>query len=309
MTHNSCISNAAKIAVLFIFLLFNPSFAQSQTLESKWRYELSSPLFRPLLADNKEPRIGVTNYLEGNQLLLDIGATTDLVEYETAKIYEGDTLLTTYAFGADFGTFSLLRKDPNFKFPVEAADYIFGFYLSFQRPLGDFFGEETYLSARLRVSHISAHLIDGSYDNTLGVWRNGEPPFVFSREFINLVLGYGSDLFRFYLGYEFLIHTIPNGFSAHSFQAGLEHLVPNLAGTGVSPFVAVDFKLTPVWRREIQMTQGLAGTTSVMIGAKTGDIGKRGIRLFYNYVGGNGWRGMYRTESVEYHSLGFIIDL
>ena len=63
--------------------------------------------------------------------------------------------------------------------------------------------------ARLRFSHISAHLVDGYYENETGNWLNDRDPFVYSKEFIELISYYKIYGMRAYGGFTYNIHIIP----------------------------------------------------------------------------------------------------
>src|SRR5208283_1216384 len=77
-------------------------------------------LFKPLVADTYEPRNGILAEIGKNRLRLDIGNSIDLLQYRFA---EDSSLLT---MGTDFFTYTLLRGEKDFHFPVDASDYFFG---------------------------------------------------------------------------------------------------------------------------------------------------------------------------------------
>ena len=76
-------------------------------------------LFTPLTANVFEPRIGAMYQLSAEKLRLDIGASFDLADL---KLFDG----VETRFGTDFFTFTRLRSERGFKFPVETSDYFFG---------------------------------------------------------------------------------------------------------------------------------------------------------------------------------------
>ncbi|MFN3426493.1 MAG: DUF1207 domain-containing protein [Candidatus Thermochlorobacter sp.] len=287
---------------IFFTLLFvlcaAPLFAQST------RFAFLKSNFEPLLADPKETRIAVLTHLNDTGLLLDIGASLDLLQVDVGQ----DSLhFSTFGFGADFGTFSLLRRLDAFKFPVDAADYIFGINISWRSPLQTSAFPLT-ISGRLRLSHISAHLIDGSFDLDRLQWREGRLPFTFSREFIHLTLALSSSFGRVYLGYEWLFNTVPVDVARHSAQAGLEVFMPLRILIAFAPFLACDVRLSPIWRAQLGRTEGYGTTLSFQAGIKTGDFGARGVRLTYHYYTGLSWRGMYFGESVNVSAIGLMMD-
>ena len=134
-------------------------------------------LFKPLVADTYEPRDGMLAEVGKNRLRLDIGNSIDLLQYRFA----GDSSLLS--MGTDFFTYTLLRGEQNFHFPVDASDYFFGINFNYKKSLS-----AGILSSRLRISHISSHFVDGHYDNTVGAWKDSRPPIVYSREFLDGVL-------------------------------------------------------------------------------------------------------------------------
>lgn len=141
----------------------------------------SSTLFRPLQAAIFEPRVGFQSMSIG-RVRLDIGYSRDVIS--------GELLLDTLApcsikwtSGIDAFTYTRLRSEPNLKFPVETVDYMFGVNAAVQGKIAD----SRMIACRLRISHISAHFVDGLAD-TAGVFT--ERPFVYSREFLDVAVAH-----------------------------------------------------------------------------------------------------------------------
>ncbi|HYF01921.1 MAG TPA: hypothetical protein VEC36_00985, partial [Patescibacteria group bacterium] len=140
--------------------------------------------FTPLIANPLEGRVGAMYQFADNKLRLDIGNSIDVYKLPNRDV----------AFGVDFYTFTRLRSEGNFKFPVETSDYYFGvnFSSSSLRDSKKYYDEEsdrTYEvgfkpSLRLRLAHISSHLVDGLADTS---GKLEKKPFVYSREFADLV--------------------------------------------------------------------------------------------------------------------------
>mgnify|MGYP001025381880 CR=1 FL=1 len=286
--------------ILFFLLLYSTAlFAQNP------RFAFLKSNFEPLLADPKETRIAALVHLNDAGTLLDIGASLDLLQFDIGA----DSLSpATFGLGADFGTFSLLRRLEGFKFPVDAADYIFGINVSWRQPLRTS-GTPLTLSARLRLSHISAHLIDGSFDLDRLEWRNARLPFTFSREFIHLTVAISSSFARVYLAYEWLFNTVPVDVARHSAQVGLELFSQVAWIVPCMPFIACDVRLSPIWRPALERTEGYGTTLSVQAGIKTGYAGTRGVRLTYHYYTGLSWRGMYFGERISVSAIGLMLDI
>ena len=254
--------------------------------------------FAPLLADPLEPRIAIMPRLDEEYLQLDIGTSADLFSLKN----DG------FAFGIDFATFSLLAMEESFKFPVDTIDYLFGISCSWVQPLENSSLPFDELSARLRFTHISAHFEDGHYDEAAGKWIDEEEspfgiPFTYSREFINLILALSSDGSRFYLGYQYLIHTIPDEINRHSFQAGIELATPG------DTYLATDFKLLPKWDDKLNRTNGHRGTWNLQAGWRLAAVGLENVRIACGYSTGISRHGMYFYDTESFGSLGLIVDL
>ena len=154
--------------------------------------------------------------------------------------------------GADFFTFTRLRTAGNFKFPVETSDYYFGVNTAYQTQLNDNVKGE----ARLRVAHISSHLVDGM--STEGVFRR--MPFVYSREFIDMTFALNfNEKIRYYAGVNSLFHKIPNEFNT---------FIPNLG---------MDFDLSICGMKNLSLSGGydfkLEGINDIYNGVNSAELG------------------------------------
>ena len=115
--------------------------------------------------------------MDNKKLRLDISTSRDIVKW-----YDDDE---TISIGADLFTFTRLRSTDNFKFPVETIDYLFGFNAGYKKQLRMKIGI-TVLGFRL--SHISAHLVDGQYDAQAQEWREGRDPLFLAKSLLNYFL-------------------------------------------------------------------------------------------------------------------------
>ena len=255
-------------------------------------------LFTPLLADPTEPKIAVMPWIEKRHLQLDIGTSADLYQSKSKE----------FAAGVDFATFSLLNRGDNFKFPVDAVDYLFGINASWKQPISNKALPFDEFSGRIRLSHISAHFEDGHYDASTHQWMqqadwSGTVPFTYSREFVNLIVALSSPQHRIYAGYQYLYHSIPDGISPHSFQAGAE------LSTSGSTYLAADFKLLPIWQPSLDETKGYRGTWNLQAGMRLDGIGLEKVRVACNYFTGMSRHGMYFYRPESYSTIGVIVDL
>ena len=175
-----------------IFLFSSISFSQ-------WKHELfpSDLNIQPFTANFLEPKAGFLISTDNNKLRLDISTSRDIVNWYDEH--------QSISIGADVFTFTRLRSTDDFKFPVETIDYLFGFNAGYKKSICD----ENEYGFRFRLSHISAHLVDGQFDAKAKEWREGRDPFVFSKEFVELFPYYRYKTFRAYVGLTYIFHVIP----------------------------------------------------------------------------------------------------
>ena len=246
--------------------------------------------FRPLTANVYEPRVGILSQLGKNLLRLDIGNSIDLIQYRPRL----DSAV--YTIGSDFFTYTLLRGEHGFHFPVDASDYFFGINASYRKQM-----ESGILTSRLRISHISSHFVDGHYDNTTASWKDGRAPTVYSREFLDIVGAWESEgrenLGRFYLGATYLFHVDPKDLPRFSSYAGLELYRPT--SCVFNPYFAYQVNLMKV--------NNLSLRHSVQLGVTLGSVTGRGLDLFAGYFSGFSIHGEYFNVKDSYFALGFLV--
>lgn len=242
-------------------------------------------LFKPLVANTFEPRMGLIWHLSGNKLRLDIGNSVDLLQY---KFVENSRLMT---IGSDFFTYTFLRGETNFHFPVDAVDYLFGFNVNYKDTL-----DHGIFSTRLRLSHISAHFVDGHYENFTHLWKDNRLPHVYSREFFDLVAAYEpGSLIRLYLGGIYIWHIDPTSLSQFATYLGGE-LQYELSSV-VNPYCSYQITFS-----------GIRPRHELQTGLKIGRWNGRGLNLFFLFYAGNSIHGEYYDMKDNYSGIGFVID-
>lgn len=177
---------------------------------------VAQPVFPPLPASPLEPRIGVEYFLSASYLQLNIGSRIAL-----HRAYN-------WSLGAEFFTLSRLREEENFKFPVETIDYYFGVDLQMRDPNR----LRNSWNARLRLGHISAHLVDGVFEQM--------QPFVYSREFLTLTTRFILGQLRILGELTWLFSSIPTSFAPLQPALGGELL---FAGHPLSLTLAYEIRL------------------------------------------------------------------
>lgn len=257
--------------------------------QSKVEYFPDDLNIQPFTANTIEPKLGFIFQVGKNELRLDIGNSIDVIKYQPNEN-------ETYTFGADLFTFTFLRGEKNFHFPVDAVDYLFGVNFGYKKVL-----ENSEYGARLRLSHISAHFVDGHFDGTSNQWRDGRNPIVYSREFFELMPYYKINTIRFYAGITYLINVTPSTIGKDSYQAGFDYFYPHKVFGSFTPFAAYDFKLAN--------TGELTGNNTLMLGIKFGKIDGKGFSIFYQYYKGKNMHGEYYNLDEEYSAVGLNLDL
>jgi hypothetical protein len=281
-----------RITTVGIFFIIVSTVLKPQSTETWYPSDLN---IRPFTANVLEPRAGVSYLKDLDKLQLNIGTTSDIYEQKSGN--------STLSFGADLFTYTRLQSNNNFRFPVETIDYFFGINSGYKI----INGSKQY-GFRLRLSHISTHLADGSFDKSLptgqagsGQWENGIEPFVYSREFLELFPFYQTGGFRGYVGLTYLFHVIPDVFGRGIYQAGFDYYLTSLISRTASPFIAYDFKLLQINK--------YSGNNVLAAGIKFGRYDKKGFSILYSYFCGKSVQGQFYNLNERYSSIGINLDL
>jgi hypothetical protein len=274
-----------KIFIISIFILICITELKPQSETGWFPAGLN---IRPFTANVLEPRAGVSYLTNLNSLELNIGTSSD--------IYRVNNKNSILSFGADLFTFTRLKSQGDFKFPVKTIDYFFGINSGYK-----VVSSRSEYGFRIRISHISTHLADGSYNHDTGQWENGTEPFVYSREFIDLFPFYQVGSLRTYAGFTYMFHVIPDVFKREMYQAGFDYYLTALHLKLFSPFIAYDFKLTGI--------EKYTGNNVIAAGIKFGRYSGKGLSILYSYTTGKSIHGQYYNLIENYSSIGVNLDL
>ena len=259
------------------------------------RAQTSTELFpdnlviQPFTANILEPKLGFLFNFGGEDLRLDIGNSMDIVRF-------GLTGKQSLSIGADLFTYTLLRGEENFHFPVDAVDYLFGINFGYVNS-----SRENEWGARLRISHISAHFVDGHYSPADSSWRDGRDPIVYSREFIELMPYYKFDNLRLYAGFTYIFHVDPENLGKDNFQFGFDYFMEDKISASITPFAGYDLKVVNLDERYVNH--------SFSTGLKFGKPQGKGFSIYLHYYSGKSIHGEYYDVNKTYTSLGFNLDL
>lgn len=271
---------------ILLLIVFCAAFLKAQDKIAYFPDDLN---FQPFVANTFEPKLGFLFQTGGNELRLDIGNSIDLGRYESE---DG----ATFGVGADLFTYTLLRGETDFHFPVDAVDYLFGLNATYKQKF-----ENYELGARLRISHISAHFVDGHFDGNTNTWRDGDDPQVYSREFIELIPYYRTGEFRFYAGLAYIFHVDPETLGNDYYELGAEYMSRGVFDGLMSPFVGYDLRITNL--------EEYKANHSLSVGVKFGKPNGKGFSVYFNYFDGYSIHGEYYDEKKSYGAFGINLDL
>jgi len=270
------------VALLIIFSKLNST---AQTVTEWFPPELN---IQPFTAHFLEPKAGFQYLFDIEKVRIDIGTSHDIIQWKTEA--------ESFSFGADFFTYTRARSEDNFKFPVETVDYLFGLNGSYKNK-----SEKNEWGARLRFSHISAHLVDGYYDAESESWLNGREPFVFSKEFFELIAYYKIFSIRIYGGITYNIHIVPDEIKKGILQAGFDYYATQFQTSLITPFIAYDFKLTGI--------DEYTGNNIITVGIKFGQPETRGFSILASYFSGKSVHGEFYNLNESYATIGINLDI
>lgn len=243
---------------------------------------------QPFTAHFLEPKAGFQYLFDLEKVRIDIGTSHDIIQWKAED--------ESFSFGADFFTYTRARSENNFKFPVETVDYLFGINGSYKSKT-----ELREWGARLRFSHISAHLVDGYYDTESESWLNGQEPFVYSREFFELIGYYKIYDIRVYGGITYNIHIVPDEIKKEIFQLGFDYYATQIRSSLFTPFIAYDFKLTGIDK--------YSGNNIISAGIKFGEPKSRGFSILASYFSGKSVHGEFYNFNESYFTIGINLDI
>jgi Protein of unknown function (DUF1207) len=273
-----------RYTFLFLISLISISNLFAQSRDEWFPSDLN---IQPFTANFIEPKAGFSYVLGEKEIELDIGTTSDIYHY-----FKDNTELS---LGGDLFTYTRLRGEKDFHFPVDAVDYLFGVNAGYKISVSN----KEY-GFRFRLSHISAHFADGHYDTGSQEWRNGRTPTVYSREFIELFPFYKIDRFRVYLGLTYIFHVTPKEVGKGIYQTGFDYYFENLFKQNISPFLAYDFKLDKIGK--------YTGNNIISAGIKFGKYNTKGFSISFNYFSGKSIHGEYFDINEHYSTIGLNLD-
>lgn len=254
-------------------------------------------VFRPLLADPKEPRF-FASYQHvrirdaGDSLkagVVGFGMNFGLWGLRQEKNCNG---LQFNIFGAVFSQFNLDTSSSD----LINSDFLVGFPLTLRR--GPF-------SARLRVLHQSSHLGDEFLLSNPGINRVN-----LSFEEVDALVSLDSSWWRVYGGGGYLIHREPV-LDRGTLQWGLELRAPSRASPILGRLIE-GFLIAPVFGADFRSVEqfGWNVNTSLLGGLEWSRLtSTRRLRFLLSYYHGRNPYGQFFNQKVETFGFGFYFEL
>lgn len=272
-----------KISVLLL-LLTSVIFSQPHY----WRLSFSETVFPPggnlfpsNFSDPLEARIGTQFYLDDKTLELNIGASKDVFQH----IYNYRNSIAT---GVEFFSWTLLNRESNFRFPVIAVDYLFGGYFVFYHR-----GRNLDWVNRLRISHISAHLVDGSFDKKENRWSQDRLPFTYSREFIQWTSLFIHNSLKLYFNATYLFHSIPEWRNNTSTGIGAEVIAISFPEIHTKIFSGFDLKFQKILSNKFEANSNFS------VGFILGNEYLTHFRIAYQFYNGYHFHGEFFDKKIK----------
>lgn len=260
------------ILVAFIGASTFPVIAQQQEIRSPFTFFPGRLLSPPLIASLQEPRVGFCKDVNTSRLKVDIGASVDVLEFRPA----GDSL-QRMRVGIDFFTYALSTNSEGLRLQIDAVDGFFGGHVAYINQLTD----TRRLTLRLRLLHLSAHFLDGHFNNVTQTWKDGRAPIPFTRDFGELLGIYDHPYGTLYAGLSYATLVRPTQIRRVEFHGGIELHAANIASVFGKPF-----NLYLAHHITARGIPSYIGTNNTEAGVKFGERKGGGLRIYVAYYAG-----------------------
>jgi len=259
--------------------LFLGIFSTARAGSNLWTFLPIKPLFSPLLADPREPLIGVMGYTNQSRYEGEVGSFVEFLRYTPA---DG----SQWGWGI-FGSGFILLDEDGATFPMRDGDWYAGMYLS--EKSGNF-------SERVEFEHESSHLGDSLQGIVL--------PLFVSRENFNLALSYSDPrLFRLYARIGSWVNMAPTG-DPFFYSIGGELYSPSFGSDKTDLRFYTSLDLT--YKGETPNTFNKTWQLGLRAGMEP--QGGRAVRLALIYYDGNSEFGQFYQQPDSHWAVGVFFD-
>ncbi len=254
--------------------------------------------FKPLIANVYEPRLGVLYFPDDRSLKVDIGNSIDIIAYNNLIPN------TKVSLGIDFLAYGLASSYEGKRLQIDALDGFFGGNATVSYKLSN----DVNYKFRFRIIHNSAHLVDGSYSNDRGVWKNNYLPVPYARDFLEITSvrekSFNGGNYRAYFSPSYSVLIRPDLLKRWSFNAGTEiyfnELLGNILEKETNTYFAYHFSLIGV--PEYQ------GNHTFIVGMKFGSVYSKGVNFYLSYHLGMHYFSEYFSKRIDKFGIGFNVE-
>jgi hypothetical protein len=289
-----------KIILFYMTLFLSSVLVWGQAADSlKNSSELlpSGLHFRPLLGNQQEAHFGILYYTETSNLKVDIGNSIDVVSF----MFPADSCRLT--FGIDFMAYAYSTSYKGNRLQIDALDGFFGGNAVFSKKT-----DGGRLIGRFRVTHNSAHLVDGHFDQATDKWIGDKKPIPFTKDFGELLLANerlnDKYLLKYYGGVSYSTLVRPIELKKYAFIGGVE--------TGLIDFWGkVMHKETELFLSYNINLIGIpkyVANNNIMLGTKFGAWNDKGLMLYLDYYSGQNFLSEYYKDRISRFGIGFLVD-
>jgi hypothetical protein len=279
-----------------------PLTARSQDTPAGTESSLFFPggtLIVPYVAHTPEPISGLRKEIGNSRMRLTIGAPLDVWELRMAD--DGSARLRV---GIDFFMQALTTSSEGLRLQIDAADGWFGGHVASRWDLRD-----ASVTVRLRILHLSGHMVDGHFDSATDTWKDGREPIPFTRDFGELSAAVSTSLssvtIRGFAGTSYATLIRPDNIKRWAFLGGFDLHSASLIADG-APF---PLHLYGGYTLTLAGIPAYTGTNSVEAGVKFGAWDGRGIRVYSGYYAGQMMFTQYYDLRTDHWAIGFGFEL
>ena len=272
--------------------------AQIDSSHSAWTFLPGGLIFPPLVANYHEPRVGIRLELGTTKMKLDIGSCVDMVEFVPSADRKQQIRM-----GIEFFTYALTTSVHNLRLQVDAVDGFFGGHITYRSE-----SASSSIALRLRLIHLSSHLIDGHYDLHTDSWIDGKLPIPLSRDSGELTVRFSKEgpvvSWMVYSGVDYATFVRPDDMrrwaSLHGFELHGSGSVGQVFGKPFNFYLADNLWIFGI--------PEYIGTNNLEGGVKFGEWSGSGLKLYFSYYKGYDMFSQYYSVRREQVGVGFALD-